>query len=252
MVRQVQPSGGMTPCETDTCPDALLSKPTDGAPPGPRERLMLRGEQSLSDEELLAVLLGTGSIGEPVRVVAARLLHDLGGPGGLRRAGVATLSRQSGVGPIKACRIRAALELGARASSQPLTPREPVRSSKDVYAALGPRLASAEREHFYALALDAKHRPLAEILLAIGGLTACGVAPADLFRAVLREPAAAVVLVHNHPSGDPAPSDDDVVLTRKLAAAGALLGLSVVDHVIIGRDGYFSFTDAGLLQPGAE
>jgi len=118
-----------------------------------------------------------------------------------------------------------------------------------VHAALGPRLATAEREHFYALALDAKHRPLSEILVAVGGLTACGVAPADLFRAVLREPAAAIVLVHNHPSGDPAPSDDDVLMTRKLVAAGGLLGLAVVDHVIIGRDGYFSFTDAGLLIP---
>ena len=238
----------MTACEPDTCSDSVISSQAEGAPPGPRERLMLRGECALSDEELLAVLLGTGSVGEPVRVVAARLLYDLGGPSGLRRAGIATLSRQPGVGPIKACRIRAALELGARAQARPLAPRDPIRSSKDVHAALGPRLASAEREHFYALALDAKHRPLAEILLAIGGLTACGVAPSDLFRAVLREPAAALVLVHNHPSGDPAPSEEDVVLTRKLVAAGSLLGLAVVDHVIIGRDGYFSFTDAGLLQ----
>lgn len=208
---------------------------------------MLHGEHALSDEELLAVLLGTGSIGEPVAVVAARLLSELGGPDGLRRAGIGALSQRPGVGPIKACRIRAALELGARAQARPFAPHAPIRSSKDVHAALGPRLANAEREHFYALALDAKHRPLAEILLAIGGLTACGVAPADLFRAVLREPAAALVLVHNHPSGDPAPSDDDVALTRRLAAAGALLGLAVVDHVIIGRDGYFSFMDAGLL-----
>jgi DNA repair protein RadC len=231
----------MTLCEPSN------NDPTPSTPQGPRERLMLRGEQALSDEELLAVLLGTGSVGEPVAVVAARVLSELGGSEGLRRAGIATLSRLPGVGPIKACRIRAALELGARAQAQPLAPHAPIRSSKDVHAALGPRLATAEREHFYALALDAKNRPLAEILLAVGGLTACGVAPADLFRAVLREPAAAVVLVHNHPSGDPAPSDDDVLLTRKLVAAGALLGLSVVDHVIIGRNGYFSFTDAGLL-----
>jgi DNA repair protein RadC len=232
--------------------DTTTLEPSDPPdPPGPRERLMLRGEQALSDEELLAVLLGTGSVGEPVAVVAARLLSDLGGPEGLRRAGINTLSQRAGVGPIKACRIRAALELGARAQAQPLAPRAPVRSSKDVHAALGPRLATAEREHFYALALDAKHRPLSEILIAVGGLTACGVAPADLFRAVLREPAAALVLVHNHPSGDPAPSDEDVLLTRKLVAAGRLLGLTVVDHVIIGREGYFSFMDAGLLSAGA-
>ncbi len=208
---------------------------------------MLVGECLLSDSELLAVLLGTGSVGEHVSVVAQKLLCELGGLPGLRRAGIGALSQRAGVGVSKACRIRAALELGLRASARPLIARDPIRSSRDVHAALGPRLATAEREHFYAIALDAKHRPLAEILLAVGGLTACGVAPADLFRAVLREPAASIVLVHNHPSGDPAPSDDDVQLTRKLVDAGKLLGLAVLDHVVIGRAGYFSFTDAGLL-----
>jgi DNA repair protein RadC len=208
---------------------------------------MLAGEHSLSDSELLAVLLGTGSIGQPVSVVAQRLLCELGGLDGIRRAGIGALSERLGIGISKACRIRAALELGLRASARPLLARDPIRSSRDVHAALGPRLATAEREHFYAIALDAKHRPLAEILLAVGGLTACGIAPADLFRAVLREPAASIVLVHNHPSGDPAPSDDDVLLTRKLVEAGKLIGLAVLDHVVIGRGGYFSFMDAGLL-----
>jgi DNA repair protein RadC len=214
---------------------------------GPREHLAIAGERALSDAELIAVVLGTGTARDPVGVVAQRLLDELGGLEGLRRAGLAALSRCDGIGLTKACRLRAALELGLRASARPLLPREPVRSSRDVHAVLGPRLAAAEREHFYALALDAKHRPLSEILLAIGGLTACGVAPADLFRAVLREPAAGIVLVHNHPSGDPSPSDEDLALTRKLVDAGRLLGLSIVDHVVIGRSGYFSFADAGLL-----
>jgi DNA repair protein RadC len=116
-----------------------------------------------------------------------------------------------------------------------------------VAAALGPRLRDATREHFFALALDAKNRPVAEILVALGGLTACAISPADVFRLVLKEPAAAVIFVHNHPSGEPTPSADDVSVTERLRKAGALLGVSVLDHVILGRDTHFSFLDAGLL-----
>ena len=145
--------------------------------------------------------------------------------------------------------MRAALELGLRASAQPLDPSEPIRSSADVAAVLGPRLRDANREHFYALALDVRHRPVAELLIAVGGLTACSVAPSDVFRRVLREPAAAVVFAHNHPSGDPAPSPEDANLTARLCQAGALLGVQVLDHVILGRDTHFSFLDRGLLGP---
>jgi DNA repair protein RadC len=110
-------------------------------------------------------------------------------------------------------------------------------------------LRASPQEHFYVIAVDAKHRPLSEILVARGGLTACALTAADVFRPVLRVPAHAVLFVHNHPSGDPAPSDADVTLTRKLAQAGALLGVAVLDHVIVAGGGYFSFMDAGLL-PG--
>lgn len=219
---------------------------------GPRERLQLRGAQELSNAELLSVLLGTGSSSEPVSVVAERLLREVGGLSGLLRAGLEQLGTTPGVGVVKACRIQAALELGMRAASVPLRAEAPIRSSRDVHAALGPRLRACAQEHFYVIAVDAKHRPLSEILVARGGLTACALTPADVFRPVLRVPAHAVVFVHNHPSGDPAPSDADVALTRKLAEAGALLGLSVLDHVIVGASGYFSFMDAGLLpiHPG--
>jgi DNA repair protein RadC len=209
---------------------------------------MMSGEQALSDAELLAVLLGTGAPGDPVGIVAQRLLEQNGGLSGLRHAGLAAISACPGIGITKACRLRAAIELGVRLAARPLHRGEPVRSSLDVVAVLRPRLRDASREHFFALTLDAKNRPVAEILIAVGGLTACAVAPADVFRLVLREPAAGVIFAHNHPSGEPSPSAEDVSMTERLRQAGALLGLKVLDHVILGHDGHFSFLDAGLLR----
>lgn len=216
---------------------------------GARERMRAVGSEGLSDAELLAVLLGTGARSEPVGVLASRVLHELGGLAALRRAGVGTLEQLSGVGPGKASRILAAIELGRRVVSRPLPRRARIGSSREVYAALRPRLGDADTERFLAIALDAKNRPVAEIEIARGGLSACPVSPADVFRALLREAAAGVVFVHNHPSGEPSPSSEDVALTERLRRAGDLLGVRVLDHVIIGREGWFSFLDAGLLGP---
>lgn len=214
---------------------------------GPRERMRALGPDRLSDADLLALLLGTGSSREPVTVLASRILHRLGGLHGLLREGPHTLERLSGVGPTKAARIAAAVELGRRVLSEPLGRGERMASSRDVDRALRPRLATAEVEHFLAVPLDARNRPMGEVLIALGGLSACPVAPADVFRALLRYAAAGVVFVHNHPSGEPSPSTDDVALTERLRRAGDLLGLAVLDHIIIGAEGYFSFLDAGLL-----
>lgn len=215
---------------------------------GPRERLCSVGVEGLSDAELLALLLGTGGREEPVGVLASRLLHEVGGLGALERLGPGALAQRPGLGPIKAGRIAAAVELGRRVLSKPLERGSRIGSSRDVDAALRPRLAHADVEHFLAIALDAKNRPMREVLVARGGTSACPVAPADVFRALLREAAAGVVFVHNHPSGEPTPSSDDVALTDRLRRAGELLGVTVLDHVIIGREGYFSFLDAGLLE----
>jgi len=214
---------------------------------GPRERLRQVGAERMSDSELLALLLGTGSAREPVTVLAARILHRIGGLGGLGRLGLGALEELPGVGPTKASRIVAAVELGRRVLTRPLPRGDRISSSRDIDAALRPRLADADVEHFLAIPLDAKNRPLGEARIGLGGLSACPVAPADVFRALLREAAAGVVFVHNHPSGEPSPSADDVALTDRLRRAGELLGVRVLDHIIIGREGYFSFLDAGLL-----
>lgn len=217
---------------------------------GPRERLRRVGTEALSDEELIALVLGTGTVREPVTVLAARLLRESRGLAGLTRSGAGELAKIGGIGESKAARLIASLELGRRVHDVPWNPGPRIESSRDVDALLRSRLAGAEVERFVALPTDAKNRVIAELTIARGGLSACPVVPADVFRAILREAASSVVFAHNHPSGDATPSADDIALTDRLVRAGALLGVRVLDHVIVGREGYFSFVDAGLLTQG--
>jgi DNA repair protein RadC len=205
------------------------------------------GAFALSDVELLSLLLGTGVRGERLSVFAARVLDEAGGLSSLGRTGVGELTTINGLGLGKASRVIAAMELGRRVMTIPLTRRQPITSSRDVDRALRARYARAEREHFVALPLDAKNRPIAELVISVGSLAACPVAPADVFRPLLRQAALGVIFVHNHPSGEPSPSPDDIALTGRLCAAGALLGVRVVDHIILGDPDYFSFLDSGLL-----
>ncbi len=215
---------------------------------GPRERLARVGVEALSDAELVALLLGTGARGVPVEALAASVLAERGGLLGLERAGLGVLAARSGIGEGKACRLLAAVEVGRRVGAVPLARGMRLASSRDIDAALRPRLARAEVEHFLAIPLDAKNRPMGELRIATGGQSVCPVSPSDVFRALLREAASAVIFVHNHPSGDPAPSRDDQLITERLVRGGELLGVRVLDHVIIAREGYFSFLDAGLLR----
>lgn len=222
---------------------------SDSTPPfiGPRERLAMYGRAALSDSDLIAVLLGTGTHAFPVSVTAERLLEHAGGLHGVARLSLAQLEATTGIGVTKACRVLSALELGTRLASRPFERRRAVSSSRDIEAALRPRFAHEPREHFLAVALDAKNQPLAELTIGIGGSIACAIAPADVFRPVLQAAAVSVIFVHNHPSGDPHPSDADVAITERLCQAGQVLGVAVLDHVILGSEGYYSFADAGLL-----
>jgi DNA repair protein RadC len=215
---------------------------------GPRERLARDGASCLSDEELLALLLGTGSASEPVTVLAARALREAGGLHGLARLGVGGMAEIAGVGAARASRIVAAIELSRRVPGPAWSTRPRIDSSLSVDALVRARLAQEDVEHFVALALDVKNRVKAELRIATGGTSACAVSPADVYRALLREAATGAVFVHNHPSGDARPSADDVSFTQRLVGAGKVLGVRVVDHVIVARECYFSFLDAGLLR----
>lgn len=235
------PPPPLYPCLAEAAPD-------DAEPPfdGPRERLARGGTAHLGDDELLSVVLGTGSPAEPVARLASRLLDEHAGLTGLARLGAPDLARSRGIGLGKAARIAAAFELGRRAARDAPPPTR-IRSADDVDALLRPRLAHLEVEHFLALALDARHRVVRELWISKGTMTACLVSVADVYRQLLREPAPAVIFVHNHPSGETEPSQDDLELTARLVSAADLLGVRVVDHVIVAREGFRSLRDSGLM-----
>jgi DNA repair protein RadC len=214
---------------------------------GPRERALMVGVEHLGDAELVAILLGTGCAGLPVNVLAALLLEEQGGIGGLARAGVGELAQRAGVGPAKGARVAAAVELGRRAafaaSHEPHV-RMPDRRAVEAWA--HPRLATLDHEELWLLALDGHHGLRATRRVASGGIHGLHVAARDPLRIALREGASAFVLVHNHPSGDPCPSPEDVSFTRSIAEAGALVGTPLLDHVVVARRRSCSMLELGI------
>lgn len=218
--------------------------------PRPRERLHAHGAEALDDSELLALVLRTGARGTDASALARELLARFEGLRGLSRAARAELAAFHGVGPAKAAALVSALELGRRLAGRRLAPGEPVRGPEDVHRHYYWRLRDRRVECFLAILLDSRHRVVRDVELSTGTLTASLVHPREVFRPALQEAAAALVLVHNHPSGDPAPSAEDRAVTRRLAEAGELLGIRVLDHVIVGEQGFFSFRDADDLPLG--
>lgn len=214
----------------------------------PRERLIDLGAGVLSSAELLAILLGSGSGGRTALQLGHAVLADAGGA--LRRIArqpVAALTAVPGVGIAKAVTIHASLELGRRMAAEGRQDGSPVRSPRDVVAYFAPRMEDLPVEEFHVAVLDAQHRLERDITVTRGILNSSLVHPREVFREAIAERAAAVILVHNHPSGDPEPSLDDRAVTEQLVAAGRLLDIPVHDHVIIGRGRYTSFAEAGLL-----
>jgi len=215
---------------------------------GPRERALAVGVDQLGDAELVAILLGTGSHGVPVGVLASLVLEEQGGVAGLARAGIGELGHRAGMGAAKAARLAAAIELGRRAAfaaSLDTVTRLPDRAAVEAWAR--PRLATLDHEELWLLALDGHHGLRAARRVASGGIHGLHVAPRDPLRIALREAASAFVLVHNHPSGDPKPSDEDITFTRSVAQAAAVVGTPLLDHVIVARRRAASMLDIGLI-----
>lgn len=217
---------------------------------GPRERLATLGPEALSDAELIALLLRTGDGRRDALALAAGLLNRHGGLAGLAAAGTAELACGEGVGPVKSATLVAALELGRRFATRRLRSGDPVRGPADVFRHFHARLRDARHERFLLVLLDGRHRMLREVVVSQGTLTASLVHPREVFRPALREAAAAIVLVHNHPSGDPTPSREDREITQRLAEAGELLGIPVLDHVVVAERGYASLREAGAFAVG--
>jgi DNA repair protein RadC len=217
----------------------------------PRERLYALGPAALSDAELLALLLRTGDRRADALAVAASLLERHGGLHGLARAGGRELKAAPGMGPAKTASVCASLELGRRLAARRLHPGAAIRGPADVFAHFHPSLRWIPQERFIALLLDGRHRVLREEVVSQGTLTASLVHPREVFRPALRESAAALILVHNHPSGDPTPSAEDREITLRLVRAGDLLGVRVIDHVIVAERGFCSLKEEGAMEIGS-
>lgn len=214
---------------------------------GPRERAAEVGIPALSDEELVAILLGTGTAGRSVATVASSLLSEAGGLGPLGKLGASAIADHVGVGPVKALRLAAALEVGARAAREHVRVRPKLSTSRDVAREMAPRIASLDHEEMWVLSLDGQNGLRAARRVAMGGLHGCAVRARDILRVALRDAASGVVLAHNHPSGDPTPSSEDVKMTRAVSAAAEVVGVDLLDHVVIAGERHVSMRDVGLL-----
>ncbi len=224
----------------------------------PRERLQAMGARPLSPRELLALLIETGSPardGRPRRsaldLAGDLLQHFSAGSGreSLRRimnASVAEICEVRGIGPAKAAKILAGLDLGRRAAEEERPERDRVGSPRDVYERMRIVLRDLPHEEFHVLLLNTQNQVVRDLLVTRGTLDATLVHPREVFRAAIAEAAACIIVVHNHPSGDPTPSAEDRAVTRELRAAGETVGIEVLDHVIIGEGRYVSFVEAGL------
>lgn len=213
----------------------------------PRERLLTQGSQALTDAQLIAILLRVGRHGTSAVQVGIEILDRLGGVAGLAQCGIEELCTITGVGEAKAAQLKAALELGRRALAGPLTKGTKITSSRDLFNHYHPALRDLRHEIFKVILLDAKHAIMRDATVSTGSLTLSIVHPREVFTLAVKESAAAVIFLHNHPSGDPTPSQEDRVLTERLVSAGEVLGIQVLDHLVVGDGRYVSFADQGWL-----
>jgi DNA repair protein RadC len=215
---------------------------------GPRERLRAHGAEALSAAELIALLLRTGVRDRDALDVARALLAHCGGLDRVECAPARELASVSGIGEAKAASLAAAFELGRRCATSRLPEGAALRCPEDVFRRFAARLRRLAQERFVVVLLDGRHRVVGEEVVSQGTLTASLVHPREVFRPALRASAAALILVHNHPSGDPTPSAEDLAVTQRLARAGEILGVRVLDHVIVAERGYASLREQGALE----
>lgn len=212
----------------------------------PRERLARLGPQALSNAELLAILLRTGVVGESAVQVGQRLLQTFGGISGIHRVDFEEVRAQHGIGTAKAAQIKAAIELGRRLTLEAPEERPAIHSPADAAMLVQYEMSALEQEVLKVILLDSRNRVLDIAELYRGSLNSSQVRVGELFRPAIRRNSAAIIIVHNHPSGDPAPSPDDVAITRAIVQAGKLLDIDVLDHLVIGKGRFVSMKERGL------
>ena len=217
-----------------------------GARYGPRERALQLGEARLSDAECLALVLRTGTRGEPVEQLSQRLLRDFGGLSGLAARGVREL-RAPGLGPARAASLVAAFGLARRLAEEDFRPGRQLRDARDVAAWIRHAARGARRERFYVVLLDVRSRVIGLRVVSTGLVDAAPVHPREVFGPAVREAASAVVLAHNHPSGSPEPSQADIHLTKQLTELLRQIDIRVLDHIVVGTGSCVSFASRGLL-----
>ena len=215
-------------------------------PERPRERLQQFGVEALSAQEILAVIMGRGVSGESVMVTAQRLLSQFGSLKGIAAASVEELSKIKGIGIAKACQIKAAFELTNRLDQAETEDRQVVKTPENVAGLVQSRLRDKKKEYFLALLLDTRNQLIRVAEVSVGSLDSSIVHPREVFKEAISASAAAVIFVHNHPSGDTQASEDDIKLTKRLVEAGEIVGIDVLDHVIIGDRKYLSLKREGL------
>lgn len=213
----------------------------------PRERLKNLGAEALSGQELLALLIGRGIPGKSAITIAQDLMSRFGNLKEVSNATIEELSAVRGVGIAKAAQIRAAFELGRRQDLEPDVGQYSIQSPRTLVNAIRKGIIEKSKEHFKLVLLNTRNKIIGISTISVGTLNASLVHPREVFRDALVHSASSIILVHNHPSDDPDPSDDDIALTTRLADAGRLMGIAVLDHIVITRSGYTSFKERGLL-----
>lgn len=212
----------------------------------PRERLIHMGAQALSAAELIAILLRVGVKGENAVQVGQRLLQTFGGISGLQKANFEEVKSQHGIGTAKAAALKAAIELGRRLSLESPEERVRIHGPEDAFALVKYEMSALEQEHLRVMLLDTRNQVLEIIELYQGSLNSSTVRVAEVFRDAVRRNAGAILVVHNHPSGDPAPSQNDIDVTKAIVNAGNLLDINVLDHIVVGNGRFVSMKEQKL------